>query len=364
VKARIGEADDVRNADGVTVLDWRQAQAKAHEWFEEWERGGEKAGPFTVGDALDEYLTLVGERPKGVPVDLKSRIEAIIRPALGHYEVAALTKKIISAWHRERAGSAARLRTGKKATAPNVRAVDGPDAVRRRQSTANRDLTVLKAALNRAAEHREGLPVDAWAGVKPFQKVDVAKRHYLTDDEARRVVNGADPEFRPMVKAALLTGARYGELRHARVKDYDRQSKTLWLSETKGSEPRPAYLDREGVDMLDEATAGKEAEALIFTRNDGGQWGKSQQLRRMAEAFARAKTAKTSYHDLRRTYGARLALRGVPMAVIAEAMGHKDERITRKHYAHLAPSYVSDTVRAAVAGLGIVERSNVISITQ
>ena len=42
------------------------------------------------------------------------------------------------------------------------------------------------------------------------------------------------------------------------------------------------------------------------------------------------------------------------MAVIAEALGHADERITRKHYAHLAPSYVAETIREAVAGLGIV----------
>ena len=72
-----------------------------------------------------------------------------------------------------------------------------------------------------------------------------------------------------------------------------------------------------------------------------------------------AKLEATCFHDLRRTYGARLALRGVPMAVIAEALGHADERITRRHYAHLSKSYVADTVRAAVAGMGIVEQSNV-----
>lgn len=55
-KIRIGEADDVRDADGETVLDWKQAQAKAHAWFEEQALGGAKpAGPFTVADALDEY---------------------------------------------------------------------------------------------------------------------------------------------------------------------------------------------------------------------------------------------------------------------------------------------------------------------
>jgi hypothetical protein len=43
---------------------------------------------------------------------------------------------------------------------------------------------------------------------------------------------------------------------------------------------------------------------------------------------------------------------GVPLAVIAEALGHADERITRKHYAHLSPSYVRDTVRAGLGSLG------------
>ena len=65
---------------------------------------------------------------------------------------------------------------------------------------------------------------------------------------------------------------------------------------------------------------------------------------------------------MRRTYGARLALRGVPMAVIAEALGHADERITRRHYAHLSKSYVADTVRNAVTGLGIVESGNVVRL--
>jgi hypothetical protein len=46
-------------------------------------------------------------------------------------------------------------------------------------------------------------------------------------------------------------------------------------------------------------------------------------------------------------------MRGVPMAVIASALGHADTRITEKHYAHLAPSYVADTIRAHLPRLGI-----------
>ena len=42
-------------------------------------------------------------------------------------------------------------------------------------------------------------------------------------------------------------------------------------------------------------------------------------------------------------------MRGVPMGVIAAQLGHSDTRMTEKHYAHLAPSYVADTISAALS---------------
>jgi len=357
-KTTLGEADDVRDADGQEILNFRQADDVARLWFKEQALGGVKpAGPFTVSDALDEYMKKFKVRTGAVPTDMTSRIE-IIRPVLGHFEVSGLTQTVVGDWLNARASSGKTVRS-KTGEAPKVHPADTKEALRKRRSTANRLFTVLKAALNLAAETREWLPVAAWGKVKPFKGVDVAKRRFLTDDESRRLVNASDPDFRPMVRAALLTGARYGELRHAKVKDYDRQSRTIYLVETKNAIARPAYLDDEGARMLETAAAGKGPSDLLFTRPDGTEWKQADQLRRMNEAFDRAKIDKTTFHDLRRSYGARLARAGVPMAVIAEALGHKDERITRKHYAHLAPSYVSETVRAAVAGLGIVETSNV-----
>ncbi len=45
-------------------------------------------------------------------------------------------------------------------------------------------------------------------------------------------------------------------------------------------------------------------------------------------------------------------------AVIAAQLGHADLRITTRHYAHLAPSYVADTVRAAFGAIGIGPGAN------
>ena len=52
-------------------------------------------------------------------------------------------------------------------------------------------------------------------------------------------------------------------------------------------------------------------------------------------------------------------MRGVPMGVIAAQLGHSDTRMTEKHYAHLSPNYVAETVRAALPALGILGSTNV-----
>jgi hypothetical protein len=49
----------------------------------------------------------------------------------------------------------------------------------------------------------------------------------------------------------------------------------------------------------------------------------------------------------------------VPLGVIAEQLGHADTRMTEKHYAHLAPSYVADTIRAHFPTLGIAGEGTV-----
>lgn len=356
----IAEADDHADADGAVILNFKQAQEAARKWFATLERnGGRKTGAYTVSDALDDYLAAFQGKDRA---NTSRRIEAIVRPQVGKHEVAKLTAKQVTEWLASLAAAPARLRTAKGAEQNFRETADTDEARRRRKSSANRVLTILKAALN--AAYRDGkVPADdAWRRVKPFAKADAPKLRYLSDDEARRLVNACDPAFRPLVQAALLTGARYSELAGLEARDFDRQSQTLWLRETKAGIARAVYLEGEGVRLIEQATLGRPADALIFPRPDGKRWGPSQQARPLAAACAAAKLASTGFHDLRRTYGARLALRGVPMAVIAEALGHADERITRRHYAHLSKSYVADTVRNAVTGLGIVEDDNVVRL--
>ena len=348
----IAEADDYADADGSKILSFGQAQKAARSWFAHIGQNDYRSSrPYLVSDALDDYLkSFAGKDLENT----RRRIEAIIRPQIGGHDTSRLTAKIIMDWHAALANAPARLRTAPGAVQNYRQTASTADARRSRRSSANRILTILKAALNVAYRIEKICDDNAWRRVKPFAKADAPRLRSLGDDESRRLVSACNPNFRPMVMAALLTGSRYSELAALEVRDFDRQSKSLWLRDTKSGMPRAVYLEGEGFQLVLGAIVGKSRTELIFPRPDGKRWGAAHQMRPMFAACKAAGLEHVGFHDLRRTYGARLARKGVPMAVIAEALGHADERITRKHYAHLAPSYVAQTIREAAAGLGIV----------
>lgn len=90
----------------------------------------------------------------------------------------------------------------------------------------------------------------------------------------------------------------------------------------------------------------------LFLNQHGRRLGPSHQVRPMRETCLKAGVDSLSFHTLRHTYGSTLAMAGVPLAVIAETLGRADERITRRHYAHLTPSHVCDAIRAGLGSLG------------
>jgi integrase len=366
----LGAADDARDADKLTVFDFAQAQERARGFFTRKARelAGDAApddGPLTVAKALDAYFA---ERAtpgaKGFKGLAKDRASANVRilPSLGEVDVAKLTTKRIRDWHAALA-TAPKLtrasRFGKDRKATPIDPEDG-DAARARRATANRTLTVLKATLNRAYQDGRIASADAWGKVKPFKEADAPIERFLSDDECIRLVNASDGSFRDLVRAALLTGCRYGELTRLRCEDFHPEGGTVTVQFSKAGKPRHVGLTDEGQALFGRLTAGRARRDRIFVRGDGKAWGPSHQQRPIGAASARARIEPpATFHILRHTYASALARRGVPMAVIAAQLGHADTRMTERHYAHLAPSYVADTVRAALPPLGIVDRSNV-----
>src|SRR5215204_907815 len=210
---KIGLSDDLQDADGVAVLDYGEAQKAAREWWRAELRREEghdtRDGPFTVGDAVAEYLKTYERRGGKAVYDTRRTAETHILPGLGGTTIAKLTARKIEDWHHRLAEQLARVRT-KPGNKQRHRASDRtPDGIRKRRASANRILTVLKAALNHVWKAGHVTSDDAWRRVKPFKGVETARVRYLSEAEWVRLVNGCEPSFRNLVRGALLTGCRY-----------------------------------------------------------------------------------------------------------------------------------------------------------
>ncbi len=345
-KKTLGKADDRSDANGQDVLDYKQAHAKTLEFAD----SDLDITPieYTVGDAMADYMHWHEAHGKSAD-HTRHVIDGHILPRFKNKLVADLNTSAISRWHQSLA-TAPLHRRGKK------QAIDtaDPDAVRKRKATANRILTVFKAALNHAWHEGKVKQKDVWGRVRPFRGVDTPGVRYLSEGECRRLLNACPPDFRQIVNAALLSGCRYGELCRLKVGDFNPGAGVIRISDSKSGKPRHVPLTDEGHTAFSRWVAGKLQGELIFARGEGGGWAKSHQSRRMRAACEIAKIdPPATFRDLRRTYGSLLAIKGVPLHVIAEVLGHADTRITKRHYAHLQPDYVKNTIRANLPVFGL-----------
>lgn len=338
----IGVADDRQTADGISVLTFFQAQEKARQILE---RPAEVEAAFTVAEACDHYMRWYREHRKAIAAT-SNTIEAHIRPAFGARKVSDLTEAGIRAWHERLAEQPARLRSSKVAVKQNTkRPAKSSDERRARKATANRVLTVLKAMLNKAAEDGKVSPGGPWTRIKAFKRVDEARLRYLTGAEASRLVNACPKDLRQLVRGALLTGARFGELVALRVVDMDAKTGRIYIAESKSGRPRHVPLNAEGLALFRSLATGKTGDAPLFEKADGTAWGKNHHVRPLAVACTAAKVKPSvRFHELRHAYASNLATAGVPLFTIAKLLGHSDTRVTERHYAHLADKTLADAV--------------------
>ena len=211
-QVRLGEADDFQDAEGVSVFTFAQAQAKAEAWFkacvfEAARVAGEEtpaAGVYTVRDAIRDYLS--DARRAGMKGHLTTTQSAAahILPRLGEVPVVKLTRRRLEEWHLA-LSETPRKTTGKpKDPEEEEAAIErSAEATRKRRVTANRVLSIVKAALNHARVQRQVSGPAVWQEVKSFKGVDVSRSQFLTIDEQQRLVAACDPEFRVLVQAAL-----------------------------------------------------------------------------------------------------------------------------------------------------------------
>jgi integrase len=299
---------------------------------------------YGVADALHDYMRWFETHRRCVR-DTRYQIETYIRPEFGALSVASLSTEHIRAWHQGIAERPRRIRSKRNGPTKYSTAPMDAEAKRRRQSSANRSLIILKAVLNFA--YRDGRVASdaAWRRVRPFPRVSVGKGGYLTVPQIRAMLDHVTDDFRQLVLAALLTGARYGELRRLKAGAFDPQVGSLFISDSKTRRSRHVVLNSEGQRLFGSLSAGLAPEDHILRRADGDPWNQTDCYKRLDLACDLAGIVpRVTFHQLRHTYASLLAMKGTPMAVIAKNLGHATTEPCERYYVHLAPSYVRETI--------------------
>lgn len=346
-EARIGTADDLDEADGVVTLSWAQAQRKAFDF------AAEELTPtirhhgdgITVGECVTAYLRdhRMADRTRADT----ARMWALHAGDLADLPVRKLRAETLAKWHQS-------LATKPRRNRGTVQAINLRDQeqVRRRKASANRLLTVAKAALNfmwRA--DKLGSVTPEWAKVRPFPRVEryqagLAPR-MLEEDEIARLLAHAPDDLRDLLAAALMTGARLGELLELKVGDYQPQHRRVRIFQAKTGKTLVQPLTEEGAALFGRLTEKRAPDEPMLVRADGEAWTRHDPARMTRETMRAAGIVGASFKVTRATYGKLLLKATHDIELVARALGHSDSRVTRAHYA----AYLPDEVAAAVAKL-------------
>ncbi len=254
--------------------DYESAVKAAREWFASLDAGVTTKGRFTVADACREYVEEL-ERAKRdkTAADARWRFERgglTGTGALALTEVTRLRAPAIKKWRD---------------------ALLAEDDEGRQMSNAgvNRMMTTLRAALNLAVENRR-VPATAaqeWRAVKQYKGADGRREIFLDIEQRRALLSAASGGIRDLIEAALLTGARPGELASAPRAAFDARTQTLRLTGKTGTRTVP--LSAAALTLFERLAKSKLPTAPLFTRDDGKPWQRAEwteEVRAAAEAAA------------------------------------------------------------------------------
>lgn len=342
VKSTLGQPDDRVPADGELVLTWSQVLKKA---LTDEIQTAIVAKRLSVIELLPLYMDhRRGKSRSDSSVSLdECKLRNHVIPKFGDEQVANLTAEDLSRWRDSIVATA----LGKCATDDET---DRREAQRRAQATADRVWRIFKAMLNYGYRTGRVVSDNAWRRIDAYRGVDKPRDRFLSVEECRRLINACPLDFRALVRGAMLTGLRYGEMTRLKVADY--VDGVLIVAAGKGK-ARRLPLTSEGVEFFDEVTAGKPGDALVFTHADGEAWGQGAQFRRIGAACTAAKIVpRATFHTLRHTYGSLLVNKGGSLHIISKALGHADTRMTQRVYAHLQESVMRKELEKAMPRIG------------
>ena len=293
-------------------FDYDKAKEAAQAWFEAKE-AGVLDGATTVADACREYVK-DRRREKGEECahDAEKRFDrTVYGTPFGGIPLAKLRTPRIKEWR---------------------------DGLGPSKGSSNRTLTALKAALNLAVARRAVIQATAreWGDVKPYKDATQRRTLFLDLKQRRKLLDAASGSLHDLMQAAVLTGARAGELVNATRGQFDARLKVITLKGKTGTRTIP--LSASAVALFKRLVKSKLPLAPLLTRDDGKPWAHSDWDELVRAAADKAKLPKgVCLYTLRHSFITQAITGGMTTLDVARLCGTSVVMI-EKHYGHLVAS--------------------------
>ncbi len=200
-------------------------------------------------------------------------------------------------------------------------------------ATVNRALEIVRRILNLAQQD--------WRWIRAAPKIRMLKEprrrvRFLRREEAQRLLDAMPKHMKPIVRFALATGCRAGEIFGLEWDRVDLTRKVAWLEHgaTKSGEGRGIPLNADAAAAL-QSTLGQHPR-WCFTF--AGKRIKSSSA--WDRARRRAGIEDFRFHDLRHTWASWHVQSGTSLPELMELGGWKSYEMVLR-YAHLAPDKLS-----------------------
>ena len=211
--------------------------------------------------------------------------------------------------------------------------------------TVNRDTSTI-GTIYKWAVRRHLAPTGFLSPTVGLQRYEEPiRRVHVSDDEVAALLAGSvafsDRRFSVLVRLALETGARRGELRERYWRDVSLADRTISVEDTKTGRPRMLFFSQETADLMIRIWPKQSPDEMLF----GSRRIKGQPIdyrRQWHELTAAIGRPDLRLHDLRHHRAAELLKAGNTLAIAAQVLGHSS-LILQRRYGHLETA----TLRAA-----------------
>jgi len=209
--------------------------------------------------------------------------------------------------------------------------IEGYKLHRRKQvsgSTVNRELALLKRMFNLAIDWDLYLGSNPVRKVKFFQEFNTGRR-VLTLAEEESLIRNAAPYLQDVIRFALNTGLRIGEIFIVLWSNVDWEKGVLNVFAPKTGKIRVVPMNQDTRKVLEAWALGKKNEFVFYNYETGKPF--VDLSAGFALACQKAGISGVTWHTLRHTFASRLLDRGVDIVTVKELLGHSTVLVTMRY---------------------------------